>query len=141
MSKIKIKDILVVICVCYTIISLGTVLFDSIIYNSYQGFLDLFYKFIWTVIGVCTIFTHPLLERLSPLVMIILQYIAALLLVFLSLWIGGFFEELHEAAYYDGFRSFTIIYVIFAIYYYIKVFIDVRKQNRLLREIQAVEKQ
>lgn len=141
MSKIKIKEILVVICVCYTIISLGTVLFDSIISNTDKGFLNLSYKFIWTVIGVCILYTHSLLERLSPLVMIILQYIAALLLVFLSLWIGGFFEELHEAAYYDSFRSFTIIYVIFAIYYYIGIFLDVRKQNRLLREIQAEKKQ
>lgn len=93
MSKIKIKDILVVICVCYTIISLGTVLFDSIISNSDQGFLDLFYKFIWTVIGVCTIYTHPLLERLSPLVMIILQYIAALLLVFLAFGSADFLKS------------------------------------------------
>lgn len=141
MNKAKIKEILMVICVSYTIISLGIALLETIIYKSDRGFSELFFKLIWTSIGVCVLYMHPLLERLSPLTMIILQYVAAMLLVFLSVWLNGFFEELHEQAYYHAFRSFTVVYIIFALIYYIGVIIDVRKQNRLLKEIQVAKKQ
>lgn len=125
-----------VICVSYTIISLATTLFDRLFYDGRDDFLSLLFKFICTVIAVSILYTHPLLERLSPLAMIVLQYAAAMLLVFFTIWVSSFFDELHESSYFDAFRSFTIIYIIGAIAYYVGLQIDVRKQNRLLKEIQ-----
>lgn len=136
MTKSRLKEMLVVICVSYTIISLGTTLFDCLFYDGRDDFLSLLFKFICTVIAVSILYTHPLLERLSPLAMIVLQYAAAMLLVFFTIWVSSFFDELHESSYFDAFRSFTIIYIIGAIAYYVGLQIDVRKQNRLLKEIQ-----
>lgn len=136
MTKNRLKEMLIVICVSYTIISLGTTLFDRLFYDGRDDFSSLLFKFICTTIAVGILYTHPLLERLSPLSMIVLQYISAMLLVFLTIWISGFFEKLHENSYFGAFRSFTIIYIIGAIAYYVGLHIDVRRQNRLLKEIQ-----
>ena len=137
MTKNRLKEMLTVICVSYTIISLGTTLYDRLFYDGRDDFSSLLFKFICTTIAVSILYTHPLLERLSPLSMIVLQYVGAMLLLFLSIWISSFFEELHENSYFGAFSSFTIIYIIGAIAYYVGLYIDVRKQNRLLKEIQT----
>lgn len=137
MTKNRLKEMLTVICVSYTIISLGTTLYDRLFYDGRDDFSSLLFKFICTTIAVSILYTHPLLERLSPLSMIVLQYVGAMLLVFLTIWISSFFEELHENSYFGAFFSFTIIYIIGAIAYYVGLHIDVRKQNRLLEEIQT----
>ncbi|MBO1308824.1 hypothetical protein JZO70_21815 [Enterococcus sp. 669A] len=137
MTKARLKEMLLVISVSYTIISLGTSLFDAVLSGSGEEFSRLLFKFICTVIAVSILYTHPMLERLSPLAMILLQYVAAMLLVFLTIWISSFFEEIHESGYFDAFRSFTIIYIIGAVAYYVGLHLDVRKQNKLLQEIQA----
>ena len=137
MTKNRLKEMLTVICISYTIISLGTTLYDRLFYDGRNDFSNLLFKFICTSIAVGILYTHPLLERLSPLSMILLQYVGALLLVFLTIWISSFFEKLHENSYLDAFRSFTTIYIIGAIAYYVGLHLDVRKQNRLLEEIQT----
>lgn len=137
MTKDRFKEMWVVICVSYTIISLGTTLYDRLFYDGRDDFSSLLFKFICTTIAVSILYTHPLLERLSPLAMIVLQYVGAMLLVFLTIWISSFFEPLHENGYSDAFRSFTAIYIIGAIAYYVGLHLDVRKQNRLLEEIQG----
>ena len=139
MTKNRLKEMLTVICVSYTIISLGTTLYDRLFYDGRDDFSSLLFKFICTTIAVSILYTHPLLERLSPLSMIVLQYVGAMLLVFLTIWISSFFEELHENSYFGAFSSFTIIYIIGAIAYYVGLHIDVRKQNRLLEEIQTIQ--
>lgn len=137
MTKNRLKEMLTVICVSYTIISLGTTLYDRLFYDGRDDFSSLLFKFICTTIAVSILYTHPMLERLSPLSMIVLQYVGAMLLAFLTIWISSFFEELHENSYFGAFSSFTIIYIIGAIAYYVGLHIDVRKQNRLLEEIQT----
>ncbi|MBO0459793.1 hypothetical protein JZO77_23945 [Enterococcus hulanensis] len=137
MTKSRLKEMLSVICISYTIISLGTTLFDRLFYDGRDDFSSLLFKFICTTIAVSILYTHPLLERLSPLAMIVLQYVGAMLLVFLTIWISSFFEKLHANSYIGAFRSFTIIYIVGAIAYYVGLHLDVRKQNRLLEEIQS----
>lgn len=137
MNKEKIKEILVVICVSYTLITLGIALIESLLAGTDMNFSNLLFKFVCTMIAVCILYTHPLFERLSTLAMIVLQYIAAMLLVFLTVWISGFFAELHEQAYFHIFRSFTAIYAIGAAVYYIGLLLYVKRQNKLLDEIKA----
>lgn len=140
MNKTRLKEMLMVICISYTIVSLSTSLFDAAFSSSSEDFSRLLFKFICTVIAVSILYTHPMLEKLSPLVMILLQYVAAMLLVFLTIWISSFFEEIHESGYFDAFRSFTTIYIIGAVTYYVGLHLDVRKQNKLLQEIQDSQK-
>lgn len=140
MNKEKIKEIAVVICVSYTVISLGIALTESIMAGTDMNFQDQFSKFLWTAISVCVLYTHPMLEQISPLAMIGLQYLAAQGLVFLHIWISGFFEELHPQAYFHAFRSFTIIYALGAAAYYAGVILEVKKQNQILSEIKEAGK-
>ncbi len=140
MNKEKIKEMLIVICISYTIISLGIALFETIISRSDRGFIDLLFKFLWTAIAVCILYTHPLLEKLSPFLMLLLQYAVAMLLVFISIWISSLFGEIGDHAYFEAFRSFSVIYIIGAVFYYVQILLDVKKQNRILEDIKRNNK-
>ena len=67
------------------------------------------------------------------------QYALLVAAVMLVTWISGFFVELHEDAYRDMFRSFTIPYVIAAAVYYISLYFEIKKANRLLQEVRGAE--
>lgn len=68
------------------------------------------------------------------------QYVVLIAAVMLIIWISGFFEELHENAYRDMFWSFTVPYVIGAAEYYISLYLEIKKADRLLQEVKKAEK-
>lgn len=138
MNKEKIKEVLLVICVSYTIISVGIAVFESILSGTDKNLSTRLTILLFTAIAVCVLYTHPLLERLSPLAMVIVQYLAAMAITFLFVWITSFFSEMHPNGYFHVFRSFTAIYFIGAAFYYLEVILSVRKQNKLLQDIQQV---
>lgn len=65
----------------------------------------------------------------------IIQYLIAMTLVIINVWITGHFVELHPDAYKDAFITFTIPYIIGAIAFYIGILSDVKKQNETLNFI------
>lgn len=140
MKRKTLLEIGLSICVSYTILS---------ILNAIVNIVDSDYAYtpensimmlIWCSIAVITLFSHRFLSRFSPIIMILVQYIIALLLVMGTLFISRFFEELGPTTLYDGFRSFTIPFVIGAIIYYINVFLEAKKQNRLLQQVKQLQK-
>ena len=141
MKKSVLIDIFVSICVCYTLLNLlNSVLLNM---NGYtMGSLNNNYlMLLWCSIGTITLFSHKLLSRWSPLSMIVIQYLIAMGLVFMSIVISGFVSELHPDAYRDGFRSFTIPYIIGAIIYYGYLYYEAKKQNNLLQEAKKIGNQ
>lgn len=50
-------------------------------------------------------------------------------------WMISFFDELHPDGYRDMFWSFTIPYVIGAVIYYVSLFLEIKKANRLLQDM------
>lgn len=139
-KKNKIGEMLIYICVSYTIISL----IDAGMCMSHGRFqlsaVNSFYQLVFTTIAVVILYSHNLFERVSPLVMVIIQYVLAMGTVFLFVYIQSFFIELHPDGYKDVFRSFTTFYIIGAGIYYIYVFRDAKKQNDLLQEIKNKSK-
>lgn len=135
MRIIRGKEILITICISYTIINIGGSIFEAIVSQNVSHCSNNIMMFIWSSIAVFVLSIHHLFDKWSPLAMILIQYVIALGLVFLTLFIGGIFEPVAKGGYRDAFLSFSIPYAIGAIVYYIEVFKSVRRQNRLLQEI------
>ena len=135
MRIIKGKEILITICISYTIINIGGSMFEATVEQNRSICTNNIMMLMWTSIAVFVLSIHHLFDEWSPLAMILIQYIIALSLVLLTMVIGGFFEPVSKGGYKDAFLSFTIPYVFGAIIYYIGVFQSVRRQNRLLQDI------
>lgn len=139
MRIIKGREVLITICISYTIINIGGSIFEAIISRNHSLCMNNIMMLMWTSIAVFVLSIHHLFDEWSPLAMILIQYVIALSLVFLSMVIVGFFEPVAKGGYKDAFLSFTIPYVIGAVIYYIGVFQSVRRQNQLLQDIIEVK--
>ena len=68
--------------------------------------------------------------------MVIGQDLALIGLVFLGIWIMGHFTDTAPSAYKDMFVSVTIPYVIGAVVYYISFFLQIKRANEVLRNLE-----
>lgn len=138
MKKYDFKMVILAICVSYTIISLLGGLINFLL-NPESGayFANSIMMFVWCSIAVGVIFTHNWFEKISPLVVIVFQYLVAQGLVFFTLFCISFFSEVHPNSYRDGFRSFVIPYAIGAAVYYISNYLDAKRTNKKLQQLKA----
>lgn len=138
MKLINKKNVLSTICITYTFVSISLTtfeIFDKGEMNPTQ--LNIFLFLILSILGVAVLSQHYRFERFSPLTVIVLQYILAILVIILSLWLASFFVAIHPNGYRDMTISFSIPYFIGAIIYYICLIIEVKKQNLLLKNIKG----
>lgn len=143
MKIINRKNILTNICVTYTVVSLTLTMYEIITTGSMNPTqLNIFLFFLLSILGVVILSQHYRFERFSPLTMMLIQYVSAIVLIVVSMKIASFFVLLHPDGYHDMIVSFSIPYVIGAILYYCYLYAEIRKQNRILQEIkqQAKEK-
>lgn len=136
MKILKGVEIPITICISYTILSITNAVLSLINGNPTGDHSNSLMMLLWTSIAVFILSIHHLFDEWAPLLMIVVQYVIAMGLVFLSVWIPSFFTELSPSAYKDAFTSFTIPYIIGGIFYYISVFRAAARQNKLLLEIQ-----
>ena len=134
MNKVLRNEILLTICVSYTLISIGTTILNMLS-GSENNNMNTISMLVFTSIAVLVLYTHQIFDKVSPLVMIVIQYVIALGLVMLYVFIVGLFDPVAEGGYWDIFISFTIPYVIGALLYYISVFYQAHQQDALLQEI------
>ncbi len=135
------KFTLVVICVSYTIISLVGGFINLLIQpENGNNFANTVMMFVWSAIAVLVIFSHAWFDQYPPLAVIVVQYIVAQGLVFLTLAIISFFTEINLQNYWEAFRSFVIPYAIGAAVYYISNYLDAKKSNKMLQELKAKKK-
>jgi hypothetical protein len=88
-------------------------------------------------IATFVLFLHRLFDSVSPLVMIVVQYLVACALVGLLLWlVSVFISPITPRGWFEFYRSFTIPYIFLAGFYYFRVFSEAKKQNKLIQEIQ-----
>lgn len=139
MKSMKISELLITICVSYTIISIGATILNML--NGYEtNNLNTIAMLVFTSIAVIILSLHRMFDRLSPLLMIVIQYLIALVLVMLFVFLVGLFSPVSEGGYQDIFVSFTVPYIIGAVIYYASVFYTARQQNHLLDEIKKLQK-
>lgn len=136
MKLINKRNVIPIICITYTVVSVTSTIFE-IIYKSEMNptQLNMFLFLILSILGVGVLSQHYRFERFSPLTMIILQYVIAVAVLVISLWMASFFVDIHPDGYKDMTLSFSIPYFIGAVIYYICLRFEVRKQNRLLINI------
>ncbi len=134
MKKTLRNEILLTICVSYTLISFGATIMNMLS-GSETNNMNTISMLVFTSIAVLVLYTHQIFDEVSPLVVIVIQYGVAMGWVMLYVFIVGLFEPVAEGGYWDIFVSFTIPYVIGAIVYYISVFHQAHQQDALLQEI------
>lgn len=138
MRLINKRNVLSTICITYTFVSISLTtfeIFDKGEMNPTQ--LNIFLFLILSILGVAVLSQHYRFDRFSPLVMIVVQYMLAILMIMFSLWFASFFVTIHPNGYRDMTISFSIPYFIGTIIYYIFLKTEVRKQNALLKKMKG----
>ncbi|MEF9839952.1 MAG: DUF6608 family protein [Lachnospiraceae bacterium] len=141
MKVINRKNVIPVICITYSIISVVLTIFemfDKGEMNPTQ--LNMFLFLLLSVLGVSVLSQHYRLDRFSPLTMIIVQYLIAVAIILITLKISSYFVDIHPDGYKDMTISFSIPYFIGTAIYYICLRLEVRKQNRILEKIKKNKK-
>ena len=136
MRIINKKNVIPIICITYTVISIGYTIFEIIINGKMNPTqLNIFLFLVLSILGVAVLSQHYRFNRFSPLAMIIMQYMIAEIIILASLKIASFFVDIHPDGYRDMTLSFSLPYLIGALIYYIRLRLEVKKQNQLLRII------
>ena len=131
-----IKAYLLELCCVYSIMSvIGAIV--NIIAGTETNNINVLVMFATCAIATFVRFLHRLFDSVSPLVMIIVQYLVACVLVGLMLWlVSVFISPITPQGWFEFYRSFTIPYIFLAGFYYYRVFSEAKKQNKLIQEIQ-----
>lgn len=136
MKLVNKKNVIPIICITYTIISLLLTTFEIFQKGEMNPTqLNMFLFLLLSVLGVGVLSQHYRLERYSPLTMIVIQYLIAEVIILVSLKAASYFVDIHPNGYRDMTISFSIPYFIGAFIYYICLRLEVRKQNRILETL------
>ena len=136
----RFKSYILELCCVYTFISVvGAIV--NIITGTETNNANVLIMFATCAIATFVLFLHRLFDNVSPLVMIIVQYIIACALVGLMLWlISTFVDTIMPRGWYEYYRSFTIPYIFLAGFYYYRVFSETKKQDKMIQEIRENNK-
>ena len=134
--KNKWKELALVICVSYTILSMVAAIVNTIA-GTQTSNANAIMMLILTTISVSVLYLYQLLDRFSPIFTITLQYLIALVLAGIALFTWNLFDEISRNGYLDFFVSFTVFYTIGAVVFYVMTYLETKKMNELLQDIQA----
>ena len=120
-SKVKLinrKNIIPVICITYTIVSVTLTIFEIFTKGEMNPTqLNMFLFLILSVLGVGVLSQHYRLDRFSPLAMILIQYLIAVTIILISLKTASYFVDIHP----DGYRDMTISFRVTHLYHLFKI--------------------
>lgn len=141
MKPINKKNIVSVVCMTYTFVSITLAVFEGIVNRGINPTqLNMFSCLLLSILGVGVLSQHYRLERFSPLAMVIIQYVTAIAVILISLKAASYVTDIHPDGYRDMTLSFSIPYFIGAVIYYMNLRLEVRKQNRILEKIKKDRK-
>ena len=131
----KFKEYVLEVCCVFTLMSvIGAVV--NIIAGTETNNINVLVMFATCAIATFVLFLHKLFDSVSPLVMIIVQYLVACALVGLMLWLVSMvISPISPKGWFEFYRSFTIPYIFLGGFYYYRVFSETKKQNKLIQEI------
>lgn len=142
MKMIHKKNVIPIICITYTVVSILLTGFEIVMKGKLNPTqLNMILFLLLSILGVAVLSQHYRLERFSPLTMIVIQYAIAITAILLTLKTASYFVDIHPGGYKDMTLSFSVPYFIGAIIYYLCLRIEVRKQNQILRSIREHRKQ
>ena len=88
------------------------------------------------IIASVVLSLHGLFDSVSPLAMVVIQYLVACALIAVLLLIISCFDTITPRGWFELYRSFTIPYIILAGIYYYSVFADTKKKDSLIKDLQ-----
>lgn len=134
------KQFIPTVCVVYTILSIGKIGVEFVFQKEFGNFqANLLVMLLFSFLATLVLSQHYRLDRLPLLFVMLLQYVGMIAVVMLFTWILSFRTELHPEGYHDMFWSFTIPYLIGAAVYYVALFLEVRKADRLIQKLKKRE--
>lgn len=135
MKIISKKEFMPTVCVCYTILSLGKIIVEYMTQGRFGNFqANMLVMFVISLAATFVLSQHYRFERFPLLAVILVQYLLLLAGVMTFIWLSSFWTEVHPDGYHDMFWSFTIPYIIGAGVYYLGLFHEIKKADRLLQE-------
>ncbi len=141
MKLIHKKNVVSVVCITYTFVSITLSIFEGIANREINPTqLNMFSCLLLSILGVGVLSQHYRLERFSPLAMVIIQYVIAVGIILIALKAASYVVDVHPDGYRDMTLSFSVPYFIGAVIYYINLRLEIRKQNRILEKIKKDRK-
>ncbi len=124
------------VCVFFTLLLFAKIILEYCMdYTTFDTTREnIVFMFIFCVIGLFVLEQHKRYERFPMVLVLIIQYMIALAIVMLLIWVYSNFLELKTTAYRDVFASFTIPYIIGAIWYYFDLICEARSANQILEK-------
>ena len=136
MKIIDKKSFIPTVCVVYTCLSVGKIVLEAFAQekfgNDQRNFLVML---LFAFLGTLVLSQHYRLDKYPLTLVIVGQYVVLITGVMLFTWISSFFSEMHEDGYRDMFWTFTIPYAICAAVYYISLYFEIKKADRMLQEM------
>lgn len=140
MKLINKKNFFPTVCTVFTVLMIGKVLLEAVFQGVFGGYQEnVLMMFFFSLLGTFVLSQHYRFQNLPLLAVIGVQYLLLVSVVLGVTWLGSFVEPIHEEGYRDMFLSFSIPYGIAAIVYYISLFYEVRRANRILDEVRRKE--
>ena len=126
MKIINKKNFIPIVCTIFTVLVIFKIVFEAVFQHTFESVQqNILFMLMMSIIGTFVISQHYRLQKLPLVLVIIIQYLFLITFVMLFTWFTSFFEELAFYAYRDMFLSFTIPYIIFAVLYYVNLFIEI----------------
>lgn len=134
------RNYLPTVCIVYTILSLGKLLFEAF-FSKPDSYYTLNFLFMFAIVSIATFVLgmHQFLKDIPLLFVMIGQYLVVVGTIMLFMFIASFYIEVNPGGYKDMFISVTIPYIILAGIYYLTYFREIKKANELLKLINEDE--
>lgn len=137
MTKKTIIEMACAFCIVFTALTLLNTILTLIGLQAHPPVENNISMFIFTFIGTSMLYTQRIFDDWSLLTILLIQYVIALTLIFLTVYVTGLFAIRHPDAYKDAWRSFTIPYVMGAAIYYYYAYKDAQKTNQRLHLLKS----
>lgn len=140
---IQIKSYLKTVCVVYTCLVLGKVIFKNVTKRpDGQYGVNLLSMFFVACLGTAVLKSYKKLQGFPLIVVIIGQYILDMGVVLGSVSIADKWglTQITTGGYRDLFFTVTVPYLMGAIFYYLFFFSEIRKANKILLDMHMIQK-
>ena len=119
LDKINFKNIVVAICVLFSLLTITSSGFSLIRGNYSNTELHLLMRFFVTTIALGSLLIFKIFPQWSRAKVHSIHYGATMGSIFLLVWLSGFFISLHQSAYRDIFLNYTVIYLLITLIYFL----------------------
>ncbi|WP_026526106.1 DUF6608 family protein [Butyrivibrio sp. VCD2006] len=129
------SNLALMISISYTMVSVSATVCNIMLGGQTNNMNELL-MFAICIIASVVLSMHGLFDSVSPLLMMVIQYLVACALIAVLLLIISRFDTITPRGWFELYRSFTIPYIILAGIYYYSVFADARKKESLIKDLQ-----